>query len=237
VDLNRLLRSAPVKAEFEPTLPQLLAPRIDSLPRIALRVAGALVLLVVAAVVLIALRNRDPVYSHKGLPATFSTSYSRAMTLEPTRPPTLLLLEQRSKSGFLLASFQISTLHLPAYPCKAPPCEISGLLPVIAINFRNRLMASDPTVIPQSEGRTRINFVPGYTFTYQRTINRTTYWGRYVFITPHLTGDRQGLLISMLTDLPPLKAAAKAAAVSPVTPDTVGVVGVLFEPFERLRFG
>jgi hypothetical protein len=232
VDLNRLLRSAPVKAEFEPTLPQLLAPRIDSLPRIALRVAGVLVVLVVAAVVLIALRNRDPVYSHRGPPATFSTSYSRAMTLEPTPPGALMLLEQRSKSGFLLAWFEITTLHLPAYNG-----EVSGLLPVVAINFRHRLMASDPTVIPQSEGRTRINFVPGYTFTYQRTINRTVYWGRYVFITPHLTGDREGLLISMLTDIPPLTAAAKAAAVSPVTPDTVGVVGVLFEPYERLRFG
>jgi hypothetical protein len=107
---------------------------------------------------------------------------------------------------------------------------------VIAINFIQRLTASDPTVSVQSQGRTRINFVPGYTFTYQRTINGTVYWGRYVFITPHLTGDREGLLISMLTDLPPLRAAAKAAAVSPVTPDTVGVVGVLFEPFERLRF-
>ena len=232
MDLNRLLRSAPVKAEFEPTLPQLLAPRIDSLPRIALRIAGVLVVLVVAAIVLIALRNRDPVYSHRGLPATFSTSYSRAMTREPTPPGGLLLLEQRSKSGFLLASFQISTLHLPAYHG-----EISGLLPVIAINFIHRLTAGDPTVSVQSQGRTRINFVPGYTFTYQRTINGSVYWGRYVFITPHLTGDREGLLISMLTDLAPLRAAAKAAAVTPVTPDTVGVVGVLFDPFERLRFG
>ena len=111
------------------------------------------------------------------------------------------------------------------------------MLPVIAINFIQRLTASDPTVSVQSQGRTRINFVPGYTFTYQRTINGTVYWGRYVFITPHLTGDREGLLISMLTDIPPLTAAAKAAAVSPVTPDTVGVVGVLFEPYERLRFG
>jgi hypothetical protein len=232
VDLNRLLRSAPVKAEFEPTLPQLLAPRIDSLPRIALRVAGVLVLLVIAAIVLIALRNRDPVYSHRGLPATFSTSYSRAMTLEPTPRGTLLLLQQKSKSGILLASFEITTLHLPRYSG-----EISGLLPVIAINFIHRLTASDPTVLVQTQGRTRINFVPGYTFTYQRTINGTVYWGRYVFITPHLTGDREGLLISMLTDLAPLKAAAKAAAVTPVTPDTVGVVGVLFEPYERLRFG
>jgi hypothetical protein len=233
MDVNRLLRSAPVKQEFGPTLPQLLAPRIDSLPRIAGRIAAVLAVLVVAGAVLFALRNHDPVYSHPGPPALrFSTSYSRVMTREPTPPGALVLLEQRSKSGILLASFEISTLHLPPYSG-----EISGLLPVIAINFIRRLMASNPTVMVQTEGRTRINFVPGYTFTYQRTSNGTVYWGRYVFITRDLTGDRQGLLISLLTDLPPLRAAAKAAAVTPVTPDTVGVVGVLFEPLERLRFG
>src|SRR6202011_2595746 len=78
MDVNRLLRSAPVKQEFGPTLPQLLAPRIDSLPRIAGRIAAVLAVLVVGAAVLVALRNRDPVYTHPGPAATrFSTSYSR----------------------------------------------------------------------------------------------------------------------------------------------------------------
>src|ERR1700676_474170 len=174
MDVGRRLRWPPVKPEFGPTLPQLLAPRIDSLPRIAGRIAAVLAVLVVAAAVLFALRNHDPVYSHSGPAATrFSTSYSRVMTLEPTPPGALVLLEQRSKSGSLLASFEIKTLHLPRYSG-----EMSGLLPVMAINFMPRLVASDPTVLVQTEGRTRINFVPGYTFTYQRTINGTVYWGR-----------------------------------------------------------
>jgi hypothetical protein len=227
MDVQRLLRSAPVKPEFAPTMPQLLAPRVDSLPRIAGRIGAALTVLVVAAIVLIALRSRDPVYSHKGLPATFSTSYSRAMTREPVSPGTLLLLRQNSSVG-LEASFEITTLHLPRYGG-----EVSGLLPIVAINMIDRLMAGDPTFVLWSHGRTRINFVPGYTFTYQRTIGGRVFWGRDVLITPHLTNDREGLLISMVTDPAPLK----AAAVKPVTPNSVASVGVLFEPLERLRFG
>ena len=229
MDIGRLLRrGAPVKPEFGPTLPQLLGPRIDSLPRIVARTGALLALLAVALVVVIALRSRDPVFhSPPGALAKFSTSYSRAMTLEPTPRGAIVLLEQHSSIG-LEASFEITPLRLPRYGG-----EISGLLPVLAINLIHRLMASDPTFKLQSQGRTRINFVPGYTFTYQRTINGMVYWGRYVLITPHLTGDRQGLLISMLTDPTPLK----LAAVKPVSPDSVATVGVLFEPLERLRFG
>jgi hypothetical protein len=227
VDVRRLLRWAPVKPEFGPTLPQLLGPRIDGLPRIARRIGALVALLVVGVIVVIALRSREPVYSHTGPPAKFSTIYPRSMTLEPTPPGAVMLLEQHSSVG-LEASFEIATLHLPSYRG-----EISGLLPVLAINLIHRLMAGDPTFKLQSHGRTRVNFVPGYTFSFQRTIHGMVYWGRYVLITPHLTGDREGLLISMLTDPTPLK----LVAVKPVTPDSVASAGVLFEPLERLRFG
>ena len=227
MDVGRLLRrGAPVKPEFEPTLPQLLGPRIDSLPRIVARTGALVALLAVALVVVLALRSRDPVFSYPGPPA-FNTTYSRSLTREPTPRGAIVLLEQHSSIG-LAASFEITPLRLPRYSG-----EISGLLPVLAINLIHRLMASDPTFKLQSHGRTRINFVPGYTFTYQRTIDGMVYWGRYVLITRDLTGDRQGLEISMLTDPTPLK----LAAVKPVSPDSVATVGVLFEPLERLRFG
>ena len=79
MDVNKLLRTAPVKEEFAPTLPQLLAPRIDSLPRIVLRIIAAARSWSRSAVILLALRLRDPVFSYAGPPA-FSTSYPRAMT-------------------------------------------------------------------------------------------------------------------------------------------------------------
>lgn len=227
MDVGRLLRrGAPVKPEFEPTLPQLLGPRIDSLPRIVARTGALVALLAVALVVVLALRSRDPVFSYRGPPA-FNTIYSRSLTREPTPRGAIVMLDQHSSIG-LEASFEIMPLRLPRYGG-----EISGLLPVLAINLIHRLMASDPTFKLQSHGRTRVNFVPGYTFTYQRTISGMAYWGRYVLITRDLMGDRQGLEISMLTDPTPLK----LAAVKPVSPDSVATVGVLFEPLERLRFG
>lgn len=225
MNVKQLLRTAPVKAEFSPTLPQLLAPRMDSLPRIVARVIAALAVIAVALIVLLVLRLRDPVYSHSGPPASFSTSYSRAMTREPTPPGALLALRQNSSVG-LAASFEISTLRLPAYSG-----EISGLLPVIAGTYIRRLAAGDPTFVLWAQGRTRINLVPGYTFTYQRTIGGHPYWGRYVLLTPHISGDREGLLITMLTD-----PALLSGATEPVTPASVASVGVLFEPLERLRF-
>jgi hypothetical protein len=229
VDVKKLLSTAPVKGEFAPTLPQLLAPRIDSLPRIVLRITTVVALLVAVAVILVAVRLRDPVFSYPGhpWPVTFSTTYSRSMVKEPTPSGALLLLEQHSSIG-LEASFEVSPLTLPPYSG-----QISGELPIIASNMIAQMQRSDPTFVPYSRGRTRINFVPGYTFTYQRTIDGRHYWGRYVLITPNISGDRRGLLISMLTDPTPLL----PIATKPVTPDSIGSVGVLFEPLERLHIG
>jgi hypothetical protein len=228
LNVKQLWRAPPVKAQFGPTLPQLLAPRIDSLPRIVARILGVLAVLAVLAIVLLALRLRDPVYSFPGPPATlrFSTSYSRTMTREPTPPGVLLSLRENSSVG-LAASFQIAKLALPRYGG-----QISGLLPVIAAKLIARLSAAEPTFVLWSQGRTRINLVPGYTFTFQQTIGGRPYWGRYVLLTPQISGDRVGLEISMLTD-----PALLASATPPITPDSVASVGVLFEPLERLRFG
>jgi hypothetical protein len=226
MDIAKLLRLAPVKDEYGPSLAQLLAPRIDSLPRIVLRITGVVAVLVAIAVILLAVRLHDPVASSPhGSPVSFSTSYSRSMTKEPTPRGALLLLEQRSSIG-LEASFEISLLRMPAYSG-----QISGLLPVMAQNMVTRLEKSDPSFIPYTQGRTRINFVPGYTFTYQRTIGGRIFWGRDVLITPNIKGDRYGLLITMLTDPTPIL----PVATKPDTPDSVGSVGVLFEPFERLH--
>lgn len=225
MDVGKLLKTAPVKKQFAPSLPELLAPRIDSLPRTVLRIIVVGALVVAAAVILLALRLRDPVFSYSGTPA-FSTSYSRAMTKQPGAHGPILSLVQHSSVG-LEASFQITTLHLPQYHG-----EISGLLPMMASAMIARMEAANASFVPWSRGRTRINLVPGYSFTFQETIDGRPFWGRDVLITPKISGDRRGLLISMLTDPTPLI----NTATKPVTPDSVGSVGVLFDPLERLRF-
>ena len=232
MDFERLSRLAPVQARFGPTLPEVLVPRIDRLPAIARRVGA--VALVIAAVVIVAvvLRSRDPVYHSPPGPATlrFSTSYPRTLKRVTPPPGSLLLLQQRDASGHLIASFEITPIRLPSYSG-----EISGLWPVYVWNYVQHLRSTlGAGVLEQSDGRTRIINTPAYTFSYSSTIGGRTYFGRVVFITRDLTGDRQGLALSML-----ITKTAMHAATHPIapTPDQVGTVGVLFEPLERLRFG
>lgn len=226
MDVGKLLRSAPVKEQYAPSLPQLLAPRFDNLPRLVLAIIAAGAAVVAVAVIALALRLREPVFSYSGTPA-FSTSYSRALTKEPTGAHgPILSLVQHSSAG-LEASFTITSLKLPRYRG-----EISGLLPVIASAMIARMQAGATRFVAWSRGRTRINLVPGYSFTYQETIGGRVFWGRDVLITPDISGDRTGILLTMLTDPTPLY----TTATKPVTPDSVGSVGVLFDPYERLRF-
>lgn len=233
MDLDRLTRLAPVQQRFGPTLPQLLAPRLDRLPTFARRAAAVVLVIVVAVVVALILRSHDPVYSHGGPPALhFHTTYPR--TLARVTPPrgSLLQLEQRDAGGRLVASFRITPIRLPAYGG-----EISGLWPVYAWNYMQRLRASlgpRAAFLEYNDGRTRIIKTPGYQFSYTRQIGNAVYFGRVVFITPALQGNRRGLILSML-----MTRAAMAKATHPAapTPDQVGTVGVLFEPLERFRFG
>jgi hypothetical protein len=232
LDIQRLIGLAPVQERFGPSLPELIAPRIDRLPAIARRVAAVIGAIVVAVVIALVLRTRDAVFScppSTGL--TCSIPYPHSLTREPAPPGALLLLRQSDASG-LVASFQVGLLHLPPYSG-----EISGLLPVVAINYERRLAAITPAFQLQSLGRTRIINTPAFTFTYSfypKGGGGIPYFGRIVFITPHLTGDRTGLLLSMVQLPSTLKA---ATAPADPTPDAVGAGGSLQDPLQHLRIG
>ena len=228
MDIQRLLKTAPVQERFGPSLPQLLVPRINRLPAIARRV-GAVVLFVIAAVIVaLVLRSGKAAFSHNGTPATFKVTWTSALKREPTPPGALLLLDQHDASG-LVASFEVTPLRLPRYAG-----EISGLLPVVAINYEHALeQRYGPAVFtPWSLGRTRIINTAAFTFTYSRVIHGLTYFGRIVFITPNLTGDRTGLMLSLLQR--PRSLDATTAPVQP-TPDAVGTGAPLQEPLVHLR--
>ena len=225
--IQRLIKAAPVQARFGPSLPQLIAPRIDRLPAIARRVGLAVVVLVAAVIIALALRSSDAAYTHHGPPATFTVSWPHALTRETAPPGALLLLDQRD-AGRLVASFEVTPLRLPRYSG-----EISGLLPIIAINYERRLAQRYGQLFtPWSLGRTRIINTAAFTFTYVLLIRGVTYYGRVVFITPHLRGDRTGLILSLLQRPATLKQATAPAA---PTPDAVGSGGSTLEPLQHLR--
>jgi len=229
MDLDRLLRWAPIQERFGPSLPALMAPRLDRLPAMARRVGAALALVAIAVVIAVVARNHDPVFSWPGPPVAFSTPYPRSMTREPTPKGAILLLEQHDAAGRLIASFEVSPLILPAYGG-----EISASLAVTALNYVRALTsAAGPTYRYGSSGRTRIDNIPGYTYTYSRSIGGIRYYGRVVWLTPQINGTR-GLVMTLVTQPSALKA---ATAPDYPTPDDVGKLGsVLFEPLQRLRF-
>lgn len=229
MDFDRLLRWAPVQERFGPSLPRLLAPRLHRLPAIARRVGGGLALAVIAVIIAVLARSHDPVFSWPGPPVAFSTPYPRSMSRVPAPKGAILLLEQRDASGRLIASFEVSPLRLPPYGG-----EISASLAVTALNYiRTFTAASGPTYRYGSSGRTRIDNIPGYTYTYSRTMDGARYYGKVVWLTPQINGTR-GIVMTLTTLPKPLEA---ATAPNYPTPDDVGKLGsVLFEPLERLRF-
>jgi hypothetical protein len=225
--VERLKRTAPVQERYGPSLPELLAPRIDRLPAIARRVALGVVVVVAVVLVAVFLRTRDATFTHRGAPANFTVSWPHSITRQPTPPGALLFLKQTDASG-LVASFKVTPLHLPSYSG-----EISGLLPVIAINYERRLEQRYGALFtPWSLGRTRIINTAAFAFSYKLLVGSVTYFGRVVFITPHLQGDRSGLILSMLQLPHTLKQATAPAA---PTPDAVGAGGSIQNPLQHLR--
>lgn len=223
-----MVRAAPVQRRFGPSLPQLLAPRIDRLPAIARRVGLVLIVALVAAIVAYALRGRYPAFSQRA-PVAFHLTYPPSLTRQPTPHGALLLLEMHSGTQ-LVDSLEIDPLRLPAYHG-----EISGLLPVIAANYERKLAEQvGPTFTPWSLGRTRVINTPAFTFTYERRIDGTLYFGRVTFITKNLSGDRRGLMLSLLTLPVTLNPVTDPA---PPTPDAVGEGGVLADPYSGLHIG
>jgi hypothetical protein len=106
--------------------------------------------------------------------------------------------------------------------------QISGLEPVMMANYLRAFAARTPGFLLQSEGRTRVNTIPGYSFSYRRVLHGMPYYGRVTFLTPALSGDRHGLILSMLVQ-PRLGAVA--------APDAVGEVGVLSEVLATFQIG
>ena len=229
MDLDRLLRWAPVQERFGPSLPALLAPRLHRLPAIARRAGAALALVLIAVILVAVLRSHDPVFSWPGPPVAFSTPYPRSMTRERAPSGAILLLEQHDASGRLTASFEVAPLRLPPYGG-----EISASLAVTALNYiRAFTVAAGPTYRYGSSGRTRIDNIPGYTYTYSRMIGGVRYYGKVVWLTPTLNSTG-GLVMTLVTLPSALEPATKPAY---PTPNDVGKLGsVLFEPLQRLRF-
>jgi len=208
-----------IKADYGPTLPQLLATRSLGV-RIA---AAALALLIVLGAALVAITSREgetAVLVEK--PVTFNLIYG-AQWERVGRPGTLLALRNTDSNGLFLDAYAVRDLRLPAYRGVA-----GGMLPIYAIDHARAIRGRYTDFEQVSEGRARINNAIGYEVTFRAHLGERRLYGRhYLLVEEEPDGLRRGVVIE-------LESTPKAGT---PTADDIGNHGALKTPLRSFRFG
>lgn len=213
------MRTAPIKPQYGPTLPQLLAPRLRSSGGLR-RGLAALVLALVALVAAIVVLTWPSSVSHGG-PVPFSFQYADHLHRVGSSGGEIARIEARSR-GLLVASLSVSAVRLPPYGG-----DLEGELPLYADQLIGRLATADPSFALELEGKIRDNDAPGYTIDYSARRNGRPVFGRLVLLFPSHGNPRRGLMLTML----------ERPGVAVSTPDRIGVVGDLKLPFTTFQTG
>ena len=207
-----------VKAQYGPTLPQILGRR-----SLGLRVAVVVLLaLAIVAGALLALRARadETALIVRG-PATFNLVYGSQ--LQRVSEPRTLLALRRERAGLFLDSYVVRALDLPPYRG-----AVGGTLPVYAAGYLDRLRKRYGRFELAGEGRTRINNGIGYqVFLRARRGERTLYVRHLLLVPDDPEGARRGVIIEIES--------TPAAG----TPNALGVgnAGPLKQALRSFRFG
>jgi len=211
-------RVSVVKAQYGPTLPQILGRR-----SLGLRVA-VVVLLVVAvvagAVIAVLARAQETALIVRG-PATFNLVYPDQLT-RISEPRSLLALH-RDRGGLFLDSYVVRPLDLPPYRG-----AVGGTLPVYATHYLDALRKRYGRFELAGEGRTRINNGIGYqVFLRAKRGGRTLYVRHLLLVPDDPEGARRGVILEIES--------TPAAG----TPNALGVgnAGPLKQALRSFRFG
>lgn len=217
--------AARVKPAYGPTVLDLAEERLGRRAPRALTVTGTLLMLVIALIVLLALRGGSRALSGSAGSVSFSFRYSGLRRERAPAPYTLLLVAYRRSR--LAAQIAIAPLRLPPYSGNA-----TGIEPVLAANYMRALVARTPGVTLQNTGPTIVNGIAGYNFTYTRQVGASSYFGRVIFLTPSVTGDRAGVIVSLLAQpvLAGIVGSGRNDLAGALYEPGQGGVGVLFQP-------
>jgi hypothetical protein len=208
-----------IKAEYGPTLPQLLARRPLPVRVAAAALAGLIVL--AAALVLIASREDDTAVLVR-TPVTFNLVYGKQWD-RVSVPGALVALRNTGAGGLFLDSYTIRDLRLPAYRGLA-----GGTLPVYAVRYVRELRSRYRRFEPIAEGRARINNAIGYEVTFRARVGERRLYGRhYLLVDEEPAGNRRGVVI----ELESTPAAGTPSAIE------IGNHGALKTPLRSFRFG
>lgn len=207
-----------IKAEYGPTLIQLLAPR-SLVVRLA---AAALAALIVVGALVLLLTRADENHVVVREPVTFNFVYGSQFE-RVERADTLVALRNTGAGGLLLDDYAIRELELPPYRG-----AVGGMLPVFADGYLRTLPEryKDYTFI--GEGRARINNAIGYAVTFQaRAGERRLYARHYLLVEEEPDGLRRGVVLEL---------ESTPAAGTP-NADSIGNHGALKMPLRSFRFG
>lgn len=215
--------AAHVKPVYGPTLPDLARARFGARRR-GLRTAAVLLALAVAALLLV-LVVRSGASTIRSSAGTVRFSFEYAGLRRERAPASDALLLARYKGSRLVAEMALAPLRLAASAGQA-----TGVEPLMAANYMRSLAARTPGLRLQNTGPTIVNGLPGYNFTYTRTIRGDEYFGRVIFLTA--AGRREGVIVSLLAQ--PVLSGIIGGTASDLTGALYepgqGGVGVLFQP-------
>ena len=212
-----------VKPQYGPSLPVLMR----SWPRpwrLALIGAAALVVLVAAGLAVNRVVSNDEATSVAVVegPPSFNLIWRGGLERVDPNPGELLRLENPPGAPYL-QRFVVRPLRLPPYRG-----DVFGILPLHVGTITLREIRKDyPGAIERSEGKARINELPGYQVVFQTTVGGRVAYGRRVLLLPDEPGVREGAQIEMIVTRSPAVPRA----------DAVGANGPLKTPLRSFRFG
>lgn len=208
-----------IKAEYGPTLPQLLAPR----PLAVRLAAAALALAIVLGAAVLAITSRpDENVVLVREPVTLNFSYGDQWA-RVQRPGALVALRNVGERGLFLNAYAIRDLKLPPYRG-----VVGGMLPVYAVDYVRGISGRYKEFEQVSEGRARINNAIGYEVTFRARLGTRRLYGRhYLLVEEEPDGLRRGVVI----ELESTPAAGTPSA------DETGNHGALKTPLRSFRFG
>jgi hypothetical protein len=215
--------SIPIRPEYGPTLPGLLAPswrRASRAVRVAAVAGGVLVVAILAGAVLALLNST---YGHGG-GRPFHFSY-RGLYRTAPEAGGFVRLQSHSPSGRLEYSFAVNPLQLPSYKG-----SVLAEVPLYASAYIGKLSRRYPGFVLRGEGKTRLNSkLGGYQVAYTTIVAGRRMLGRNVLLLHERSGQRSGVEIVMLT--------APGANPQITEPLEVGSTGVLLRPLKTFALG
>lgn len=215
-----------VKAEFGPTLPELLGSRFGVSVRTSGIVAGALVAVVLGLGVAKHEQGDGTVRATVAGAGAFNLRYDPGKLVRAAPRPGETLRLQTKPGDRSAASVAVRPVTLTPYRGDDP----SVALPIFLTSVVAAMERADPHFVELSESPARVNSQPGYQIQYLTRIDGRLWFGRRVFLFPdprEQPGARQGADVSLL--------AAQSKVVA--NRDEVGSNGPTKIPYRSFRLG